>query len=147
MAHLSNGFWPTQHLPVSEKERSIPPVFPEKVLHLLQLLTIFAQLLREPGPFGQGHLPQSLCTCSKVPTFILLSFSSPPLHMGRATALQTCDWKDYRGGRHFIAQIPRESGPSLPSGNPSSLCVSVPYLYSGDNGATPSHRDFVNKNL
>lgn len=60
-----------------------------KIIHLLQVLIIFAQLLRVPGPLGQGRLPQPLGTSSEVSAFTLLHFFSPPLHVGRASALQT----------------------------------------------------------
>lgn len=97
---------------------------------------------------GQEHLPQPRGTLREAPDFLLLDFSSLPLHMGRASAFAGfCGGRDHWGTKLFTALIPRESGPSLPAGNPSSLCVSVSYLYSGDNDTTTSHRDFANRNL
>lgn len=60
-----------------------------KIIPLSQALIIFAQLLREPGPLGQGPLPQPPGTSSKVPAFMLPGFSSLPLHMGRTSTMQT----------------------------------------------------------
>lgn len=41
--------------------------------------------------------------------------------------------------RILVSKFQRDFGPSLTARNPPSLCVSVPYLYSGDNNATLSH--------
>jgi len=97
-----------------------------KLIYPLQVLIVFAQLLRDPGPLGHEHLPQPPSTSSEVAAFTLLGFSSPPSHMGRATALQTFVVRrtTWVPGISFCPN-PKGIWPFFPSWEPFvSLCVS-----------------------